>query len=227
MKTLRYLGPAAVLLALSIQPASGATLGTIEFQRFTNGTSPFIADLGGVNASPDATVTLNQFNGASNLPGGLPDRYDIHIDRTFIGDGNTGTADVLDDRYLFRVDEATLGGQTTTNATTTLTVVSGVNTGLENVSFSVFESDTAGNPQGSALVSGTGGTIKTSLSAGVNYLLQVAGNLATGTGPTNVGRYDIVYGTTVIPLPPAILLFLSSLGAVFGIRRLRRDAAPA
>ena len=76
MKALRYIGPAAVLLAFSMQAASATTLGTIEFERFTNATSPFVADLGGGSASiPDANVTLNQFNGASWLAGGLPDKY--------------------------------------------------------------------------------------------------------------------------------------------------------
>lgn len=227
MKALRYLGPAAVLLAFSVQGASAATLGTIEFERFTNGTSPMVVDLGGGSAAiPDATVTLNQFNGASTLSNGLPDKYDIHIDRTFLGDTNTATADAINDRFLFRVDSSTLGGASSTNATATLTLVTGVNTGMDNVSFSVFEADAAGDPVGSALTSGAGGTLKTALSAGVSYLLQVAGNLRAAPNDTNVGRYDIVYGT-VVPVPPALLLFLTALAAGLGLRRLRKDAAPA
>lgn len=227
MKAFKYIGPAAVLLAFSMQAASATTLGTIEYERFTNGTAPFIADLGGGSASiADATVTLNQFNGASSLAGGLPDKYDVHIDRTFLGDSNPATSDAIDDRFLFQVDSSTLGGASTTSASTTLTLVTGVNTGMDNVTFSVFEADASGNPVGSALTSGAGGTLKTSLSAGVSYLLQVAGNLHAGGGATNVGRYDIVYGT-VIPVPPALLLFLTALGAGLGLRRLRKDTAPA
>jgi len=228
MKALRYIGPAAVLLAFSVQGASAATLGTIEFERFTNDTSPMVVDLGGGNAAiPDATVTLHQSNpGATTLPNGLPDRHDIHIDRTFLGDMNPASADAINDRFLFRVDSSTLGGASSTNATATLTLVTGVNTGMDNVTFSVFEADASGDPVGSALTSGAGGTLKTSLSAGVSYLLQVAGNLHAGGGATNVGRYDIVYGT-VIPVPPALLLFLTALGAGLGLRRLRKDPAPA
>jgi hypothetical protein len=224
---MRYIGPAAVLLAFSTQTAPAATLGTIEFERFTNATSSFITDLGGGSAGiADANVTLNQFNGAPTLTNGLPDRYDIHVDRTFLGDRNSGTADAIDDRYLFQVDSSTLNGAPSTRASATLTLVTGVNTGMENVSFALFESDSSGNPVGSALASGSDGTLKTTLSAGVSYLLQVAGNLGFGNGATNVGRYDIVYGT-VIPVPPALLLFLTALGAGFGLRRLRRDEASA
>lgn len=226
-RCMRSVGPVAVLIAFGIQTAPAATLGTIEFERFTNGTSSFITDLGGGSAGiADANVTLNQFNGAPTLTNGLPDRYDVHVDRTFLGDGNAGTGDAIDDRYLFQVDSSTLNGASSANASATLTLVDGVNTGMDNVSFAIFETDASGNPLGSALASGSGGTLKTTLSAGVSYLLQVAGNLRFGDAATNVGRYDVVYGT-VIPVPPALLLFLTALGAGFGLRHLRKDSAPA
>lgn len=231
MKSLPTFIGAAAILAISTFAASAATLGTIEFERFTNGVSPFTTDLGGVSPTVgDATVTYNEFNGAAALPGGLPFRYDVHIDRTFIGDRNPTTADAINDNYLFKMDPSTRSGGASADAA--LTLVTGANTGMQNVVFSLFETDATGTP--GALVGSSAGESRFSahISAGQEYLLQVAGNLrddiaaAMGLGePTNVGRYDIVLA--LIPLPPAILLFLTGLGAFFGFAGLRKRVAAA
>lgn len=98
--------------------------------------------------------------------------------------------------------------------------------GLENVTLSLFEADAEGNAQGDAIASidvDGSATLKVSgLSAGAQFLLGLTGNIAADIGAgigTVVG--DV---TTVIPLPPAILLFLTGLGALFGFTGLRKQA---
>lgn len=231
MKSLPTLLGAAAILSMSAFAAPAATLGTIEFERFTNSTSPFTTDLGGVSPTiGDATVTFNDFNGAASLPGGLPFKYDTHIDRTFIGDRNRNTADSINDNYLFKMDPATRSGGASADAA--LTLVAGANTGMQNVSFSLFETDDTGTP--GALVNSSSGESRFSsqIGSGQSYLLQVMGNLRADIAATlgidestNVGRYDIVLA--LIPLPPAILLFLTGLGAFFGFVGLRKRAAAA
>lgn len=229
MKTLKLIGPAAALLLLGAQAASAASLGTIEYDAFINGNNNFIADLGGVSPGiGDADVQYNEFNGATSLPGGLPVGYDVHIPRTFIGDRDESTADPIHDRFLFKLDESTLGGQPAARVRSTLNLAFGFNTGMENVTFEMFETNDSGDLVGGPLDSASGeGTIRAVLDPDTDYLLRVAGNLLSGADNTNVGQYKIVYGSTVVPLPAALPLLLTGIGALFGIRRMRKQQAEA
>ncbi len=216
--------------AAGAQVASAASLGAIEYGRWTNNTYMMQADLGGVKDTiADATITYNDYNGAATLPGGIPNNYSIHIDRTFLGDGNTSTADLLNDKYWFKVDPTTMGGASTSMADTTLTIVKGYDTGIANVNFALYEADEDGNWVGGggpfAQLSGAGGQIMLGdIDPAHKYMLRVTGNLKADAEATNVGRYDIVLGLSAlspVPVPPAILLLLTGLGALFGYRRVR------
>ena len=235
MKALKHSIAALVAvgaLAAGIQAASAASLGAIEYERFTNSTWMQV-DLGGANGGPDALISHNDYNGATTLPGGLPNDYSIHIDRTFFGDGNTATADQMLDKYWFKVYPATMGGGTSSTADAALTIVNGYDTGMNNVVFALYETDEFGNWVGGAgpfaSVSGAGGQIIIGdIEPGHKFMLRVTGNLKTGAESTNVGRYDIVLGLTAlspVPVPPAILMLLTGLGALFGFGRLRRAQA--
>jgi hypothetical protein len=108
--------------------------------------------------------------------------------------------------------------------------VTGYDTGMENVQFKFFESDGNGDPTGLqyAEANGESTLVLNNMEPGELYLMKVVGWLKTGADATNVGRYDIVLGLTgltPIPVPPALLLLLSGIGALFGFGRMRKSAA--
>jgi hypothetical protein len=225
----------AAAFVLGAQAAHSATLGTVEYQAFVHTSTDFRADLGGaVPTLPDATIIWNDYDGAATLPGGLPANYDIHVPATFRGDFNVTTADAFDDRFVFTLDPSTLGGQTSAGVDATLNLVFGVNTGFDNATFGIYES-TGDGVLGAALATRTGGgqLMVGGLDAGADYLLRVTGNLRTddaglaGDQSTNVGQYKIVLGLAPVPVPPALLLLTTAVGALFGVGKLRRRILPA
>ena len=229
MKALNICFGAAALVLVG-QAATAAPLGAIEYNRFTNSVSGWQTDLGGVNAMADATVGWNDYNGAATLPGGLPLDYSIHIDRTFMGDGNRTSADWMRDTYYFKVDPATSGGATAFDADTSLTIFSGYDTGFSDIAFYIWENG------GGGLIPthyGDGRTVFEGFDIAQTYVLWVSGHLqvddpsTAAVEGTTVGRYDVVMGLggdfslSPVPVPPALLLLLTGLGALFGFGRLR------
>jgi len=231
VKALCY-GIAAAAMMLTAQGAAAAALGEVEYARWTNSIDPFWADLGGVFAEPDALITTNDYNGAATLPGGLPIDYSIHLDRTYLGDADGATADFVEDRYLFKIDPASMGAAVSATGDATLTLVTGFDAGMTGVWFQLYETNADGFAASGpiATVAGAGNVTLAGMTPDQIYTLKVSGHLKTGAESTNTGRYDIVLGMmgiTPIPVPPALLLFLSGLGAVFGMRRLRKESVAA
>lgn len=224
------MGALAILAAtIGAGSASAASLGAIEFKRFTDAAAATNIDLGGVRADiADALVTHNDFNGAPTLPGGLPNNYSIHIDHTYLGDGNTATGDWVLGRYWFKLDPTTMAGAATSWADATLDIVTGYDTGMVNVTFTLFQADEDGYWDGTGPVGhifGEGNILLADLTPGQKFMMQVSGYLKTGAAATDVGRYDIVLGLTPmspVPIPPAFLLLLTGIGAMFGYGRVRR-----
>jgi hypothetical protein len=233
---LRLIRNSLVLAALvvGVPAAHAATLGTVEFQAFIHTSTDYRADLGGITpVLPDALVIFNDYNGMLALPGGLPANYDIHIPATFRGDFNAATADAFDDRFLFKVDGTTTGGQTTATGDNYLNLIVGPNTGLDNAVFAIFENTGDGDLAGPALGSrnGSGQLLVGGLDTSKDYLLRVTGNLRAdnpntlGNESTNVGQYKIVLALTPVPVPPALILLMTAVGAMFGVGRLKRRSA--
>ena len=231
MKATRYSLGIALAMLVSTNAASAATLGAIEFDRITSSATNWTVDLGGVNAGiADHMVTYNDYNGAATLPGGLPANYSYHIDRTYFGDGNVTTADLIQEKYLFKLDPAAMGGATAAVGDATLTIVTGMDTGMWGITFKMFQSDQFGNQTGAFARIDNEGTVALSLDPSQLYTLQILGQLRRDNGntagdeSTNVARYDIVLGLdglSPVPVPPALLLLLSGLGALFGYGRMR------
>jgi hypothetical protein len=232
----KFLRQALVTTAIvfAANAAGAATLGTIEYNTFVHVANDFRADLGG--GSPliaDAPILINTYNGLPVLPFGLPANTDIHIPATFIGDFTATTADPIDDRYLFKLDPSTLGTATAANADATLNLVVGVSTGIQNSVFALFQSDFFGNTLGGPLGTrvGAGNLLVANLDSTLTYLLRVTGNLradnpnVAGNDSINVASYDIVLGLVPVPVPPAVLLLLTAVGALFGFGRLRRKTS--
>jgi hypothetical protein len=233
MRSLQYIACAG-LLTLATHGASASTLGLVEFDNFVNPKSPFVADLGVVQ------VSTNEFNGAASLPNGLPLNYTVHLNRTFIGDRDddrnfiTSTADKVDDTFLFtfdpssKLDPATNGARLDFSARVANPANASLSTGMENVVFSIFEANADGSP-GDLVAGGNGDSeFSAKLPLNTNYLLSVMGNLRSDVAgalgiATNLGIYDITAGIfgVVVPLPPAILLFLTGIAALFGFSRIR------
>jgi hypothetical protein len=215
----------AGVMALASSGVSASTLGLVEFQSFTNNLSPFHADLG------TADILVNQFDGASTLPDGLPIDYVVHIKRTFIGDGDSATADPIEGNYLFKLDPSTIGPPNGQKIVADLSLVSGLDNGNQNVAFSLFKADSNG-VAGDMITGIQGeGAFQAILDGSTNYLLRVIGNLRADVASTlgidessNFGQYNIVFGAfgVVVPIPPAILLFLTGIAALFGFTGLRR-----
>jgi uncharacterized membrane protein YuzA (DUF378 family) len=243
MRSLKYIACAG-LLTLATQGVSAATLGLVEFENFVNTKSPFVADLGGVQdvtppgAIEDAIVSTNEFNGAATLPDGLPLNYTVHLNRTFIGDRDVNknfiatTADPIEDTFLFKLDDSTKLNPATNGARIEFdaSLGTGVNTGIENVVFSLFEADAVGNPGDLIATRNGAGAFTAKVPLNMDYLIRVMGNLRADVAgtvgiseETNFGVYDIVAGIfgVVVPLPPAILLFLTGIAALFGFSRIR------
>jgi hypothetical protein len=227
---------AAAALAFSAHAASAAYLGAIEYERFTNSLEPFHVDLGGAKATlPDATITHNDFNGAATLPGGLPVDYTVHIDRTYLGDGKSNTADDVADWYWFKLDPTAMNGASSAMADASLTIVAGADAYISGVRFYLYETNPDGTPTGSPYgqINNGGQIVLSGFVPGEIYVMKVTGNLRMDTDPngdnsTNVGRYDIVLGlqgVSAIPVPPALVLLLTGLGALFGFGRARRATA--
>ncbi len=220
----------AAALVVSASAAHATTLGVVEFQAFVHTTPAFRADLGGITpVLPDAFVLFNDYNGALALPGGLPANYDIIIPATFRGDGNAATADLFDDRFLFKIDPVSTGGQSAT-ADNYLNLIIGPNTGFDNAVFAIFENTGDGDLFGPALGSRTGGgqLVVGGLDTNLDYVLRVTGNLRAddpntlGNEATNAGAYAIVLALSPVPIPPALLLLMTAVGAMFGFGKLKR-----
>lgn len=233
MKALKY-SLAAAGLMFAAQAATAAPLGMVEFERWTNNQSPMEVDLGGVNALADAVATTNDYTGTPTLPGGLPANYSIHIDRTYIGDGNDTTADVVHDKYWFKLDPASTGGASAM-ADATLTIATGYHTGMTGVRFWMYEADAAGNSTGGPLgmIDGAGNIVLNGVDPGDRFILKVTGHLRTDNPNTakneswDTARYDLVLGLealSAVPVPPALLLLITGLGALFGFGRIRKGA---
>jgi hypothetical protein len=222
----------AGVMSLASYGVSASTLGLVEFKSFTNNSFPFVAEPFPFNADLGAADTLvNQFNGAPNLPNGLPIDYVVHLKRTFIGDGNSATADSLQDNYLFKLDPSTIASTNGQRVVADLSLVSGLDNGNQNVAFSLFKADSNG-VVGDLITSIQGeGNFQALLDGSTHYLLRVIGNLRADIASTlgidessNFGQYNIVFGAfgVVVPIPPAILLFLTGIAALFGFTGLRR-----
>jgi hypothetical protein len=221
-------------IALCSGAASAASLGLVEYGRFSSNVSMMI-DLGGVNAAADAPVTYNDYNGAATLPGGIPVGYTIGIDRTFRGDRNDATADAIHDIYLFTLNGGTLAAGQSALADASLTIVKGFDTGMTGVTFSLYESTDAGVYTGGTQATATGvagssALLLSGFTAGQTYALVVSGNLHSGAAATNVGRYDLVLGLTAamqslppIPVPASAVLLITGLATLLGIGRRRRS----
>jgi hypothetical protein len=229
----RLLSQTLVAAAALIVSASAAQAATIIYQGFPHTSVDFRADLGGVTpVLPDAFVIFNEYNFAPTLPAGLPLGYDIEIPATFIGDGNVATADAFDDRFLFKIDLATTGGAGTTTADNYFNLIVGPNTGFDNSTFAIFENQNDGDLAGPALASRTGsGQLLVGLDTSLDYILRVTGNLRAdnpntlGNESTNSGAYSIVLSLSPVPIPPALLLLVTAMGAMFGFGKLKRRSA--
>lgn len=224
----------AAALVVGASAANAATLGTVEFQALVHTTQDFRADLGGVTpVLPDALVIFNDYNPpAVTLPGGLPANYDIHIPATFRGDFDATTADAFDDRFLFKIDASTIGGASTATADNYLNLIIGPNTGFDNAVFGIFENNNDGDLAGPALASRTGsGQLLVGLDTSLDYVLRVTGNLRAdnpntlGNESTNAAQYAIVLALSPVPVPPALLLLVTAVGAMFGFGKLKRRSA--
>lgn len=223
---------AAALFTLGAQVASAASLGMIEYTRWTNDLSPFQVDIGGAPAPGviAGITTTNDYNGAAYLTNGIPLDYSIHIDRTYQERNNANNLNpvgMVEDLYWFRIDPVSMNGATGADGNTTLTIVTGYDTGMENVVFKFFETDGNGDPTGPQYAEANGASTLElhNMQPGELYLMKVVGFLKTGANATHVGRYDIVLGLNgiaPIPVPPALLLLLSGIGALFGYRRMRK-----
>ena len=237
-QSLKVLGIAAAL-ALGTQVAGAATLGHVQFGQFTSTTEIWATDLGGVySGMADALVTYNDYNGMATLPNGLPVDYSIHIDKTYYGDGVATNADHIRDKYFFKIDPTTLPSGTA-NADATLTIATGVDTGMVNVTFKLYHVDQWGNQVAGdpfAQISGAGNLQLTGLTIGQAYVMKVSGYLKTddpqtaGDQSTDVGQYDIVFGLLTIPavpVPPAIILLVTAIGALVGFGKARKSLAVA
>ena len=236
MKAFKYSLGVAAALAVSVTAANAASLGAVEYDRFTNSLNPLHVDMGGAKAGvSDALIGLNQFNGASTLPNGLAANYTYNIDRTFIGDANPGTQNNMVDWYWFKLDPAAMGGAASVTAGASLTIALGPNAdgGLAGLFFQMYETDAAGNPTGpyGAVVGEGGQIILGGFHTETTYVMRVTGWLVEDTAPgaadnsTDIGRYDIILGLNGIapvPVPPAIALLLSAVGALFGFGSMRR-----
>jgi len=234
VKVLRHSLVAAAIV-LGAQAANSATLRTVEYQAFIHTSTDCRADLGGATITlPDATILWNDYNGATMLPACLPANYDIHIPATFRGDFDVLTADAFDDRFSFTLNPAAMGGTSTAAADAVLNLIVGVNTGFDNATFGIYESigDGVLGPA-RATRSGGGQLLVGGIDVGADYLLRVTGNLRSDNPntsedeSTNVGQYKIVLGLTPIPVPPALLLLMTAVGALFGMGTLRGRARVA
>ena len=124
-----------------------------------------------------------------------------------------------------------MNGATESIADASLTIATGYDTGFNAAQFSLYEANadgtwTVGGPL--ATLYGGGNIVMGDFSPDHSYMLRVTGHLKTGAVATNIGRYDIVLGLTplsAVPVPPALALLLTSLGALFGFGRLRRRVA--
>ncbi len=63
------------------------------------------------------------------------------------------------------------------------------------------------------------------------YLMRITGNLKTDNPntaadeSTNVGPCKAIVGLNPVPVPPALMLRLTAIGAMFGFGRMRRTTA--
>lgn len=169
--------------------------------------------------------------------GELATNHVYTVEGTYTGDGAPGTADVIYDKYLFTVD----AGAGTPTAHATLAQLGGTRPSV----FKIFATDARGNYTGGQKVWDYYVTDRATLTlpgltSGQVYALWVStalksDNPATaGDESSNLGKYAMTFGffdaigdLTAVPIPPAGLLLLTGLGALFGFGRMRKASRGA
>ena len=168
--------------------------------------------------------------------GPLTTNYTYTVEQNYVGDGDPTTGDIIYDKYLFTVDGI---GTEPPTALANLALLGGTTPSV----FKLFPTDEWGNYTGGAKayinnVTDSGTLLLPGLTSGQVYALWVSTALTTDDPTTgidessNLGRYALTFGffdaiseLTAVPVPPAGLLLLTSLGALFGFGRLRKKAA--
>lgn len=214
----------AAALGLLAQPASSATWQAIELNSGSRGSvvtedgslAPFDARIQR-SVSGDGIALLRVMSNTMLNP---PSRADATGSLAF---------DVeIGDRFLFRPVPPSVDGQAKSHAALSITFVGALGKAIDDLLFSIFQADAGGNASGSAIASLKGsGSLSAVLRGDALFMLNVAGvqvadlEPALGKGSTVIGGFDAF--TRVVPLPPAIVGFLTGLGALFAFRRTRRE----
>jgi len=222
MKKLMYGVVAAGLLALSSVPAHAASYAYIVL----NNTNPFTGDLS--QATPgtgDDPNPMNGFFAGPSLPNGLNVGDDFHINRTL---SNQSAGAAFEDNYIFNFASAPAGSAGTGKPTVHFAV--GQNNAITDAEFRVWkdndssgtvnagDTDEGGIVFNNVAVTNTGSFTIVGLTTGIDYILQVTGNLHPDV--TN-GAYQSSF-KTVVPVPPAIALMITGVAALFGFGAMRR-----